>query len=127
MGVLNRHELLVRRQFKTVDVPIDDNGGVVRLQRFSGTDRDTWNEKLRKCRVGDSISDKGTRAYLVTLCAVDANGQKVFEAKDETEREQIAQEISDVWEDSLLQTVSDKAWELNLLGTTAVEDTAKNS
>lgn len=120
MAVLGKHELLVRRPFKTVDVPIDDNGGVIRLQAFSGDDRDAWNEKLRGCRVGEQITDKGTRAYLVTLCAVDEKGEKIFGAAD-------ADEISKVWEDSLLQSVSDKAWELNRLAGSAVEDEAKNS
>lgn len=121
MAVLNKHELLVRRPFKTVDVPVDDNGGVIRLQAFSGADRDTWNEKLRTCRVGDDISDKGTRAFLVTLCAVDDSGAKVFaDPKD-------ADEIGATWEDSLLQKVSDAAWKLNSLGSAAVEEETKNS
>jgi hypothetical protein len=79
MAILNKDLILAADDMKTIDVEVPEWGGSVRLRTLTGGERDKFES--------DSIDQRGKnnkmnlvnlRARLVSLCAVDESGKRMF-------------------------------------------------
>lgn len=79
MAILNKDLILAADDMKTIDVEVPEWGGSVRLRTLTGGERDKFES--------DSIDQRGKnnkmnlvnlRARLVSLCAVDEGGKRMF-------------------------------------------------
>jgi hypothetical protein len=79
MAILNKDMILGADDMKTIDVPVPEWGGDVRLRTLTGGERDKFES--------DSIDQRGKsnkmnlvnlRARLVALCAIDESGKRMF-------------------------------------------------
>jgi hypothetical protein len=65
------------QQFRTVEVP--EWGGAVRIRGLSGSERDAYEQSLLREKGGNqTLNFRNARAKLVALCAVDAEGNRLF-------------------------------------------------
>lgn len=81
---LSREEILGYDDLKIIDVSVPQWGGnVVRLKELTGRDRDAFEQENFKGRIGSmTVNLDNLRARLVALCAVDANGERLFSKDD---------------------------------------------
>jgi hypothetical protein len=79
MAILSKDAILGADDMKTIDVEVPEWGGSVRLRTLTGGERDKFES--------DSIDQRGKsnkmnlvnlRARLVSLCAVDEGGKRMF-------------------------------------------------
>jgi hypothetical protein len=83
--ILSKEQILAADRKRTVDVPVKEWGGSVRLQELSASDRDMWeSESFLVAADGASarFNPKHARARLVVRCIVDDIGRRMF-ADDE--------------------------------------------
>ena len=81
MALLSKDQILKADRKKTVDVPVKEWGGEVRLQELSASDRDLWENEsfvLNAEGTGAKFNPKHARARLVVRCLVDENGKRMF-------------------------------------------------
>lgn len=78
-GLLSRDQILEADDSKTVDVEVPEWGGTVRVKAMSGQQRDRYEVYVNQNLKSDRVQ---VRAHLVALCAVDADGKRVFTDKD---------------------------------------------
>lgn len=79
--LLSKDQILGGDRKKTVDVPIKEWGGDVRLQELSASDRDMWENEsfvLNAEGTGAKFNPKHARARLVVRCIVDDKGKRMF-------------------------------------------------
>lgn len=82
MALLSKNEILTANDLRTVDIPVPEWGGDVRVKTLTGAERDQYE--------ADSVKIKGNRrelvgnlrARLIAMCAVDENGQLLFTRAD---------------------------------------------
>ena len=100
-----------------IDVPVPElgDGATVRLRMMSGVERDKWDEFVTSKKDG---SLKDARPYLVGLCAVDENGNRLFTDDDIASVNQLP--------GVTLEKLWNSAFKQNGLGADAVEEAAKN-
>jgi len=81
MGILTKEQILGADRKRTVDVPVKEWGGAVRLQELSASDRDLWeSESFLVAADGESarFNPKHARARLVVRSIVDEQGRRMF-------------------------------------------------
>jgi len=80
---LSKDDILKADDLPTVDVDVPEWGGIVRVRGLSGSDRDEWEaSKLQAQPDGSTVYGLGSRAKLVSLCAVKDNGDPLFTVGD---------------------------------------------
>ncbi len=82
-ALLTRDAILAAVDVQTEDVPVPEWGGTVRVRGLSGTERDGYELWIiqGKGRNRD-INIRQSRAKLVALTIVDADGKRVFDEAD---------------------------------------------
>jgi hypothetical protein len=98
-----------------VQVPELGDGATVRLRVMTGTERDRWDEFLSKRKDG---SMAGIRAALVTTCAIDEAGNRLFVDAD--------RDLIGAANGAVIDRLYQEAWKLNKFGGADVEEIAKN-
>lgn len=80
MSLLTKSQILAADRKKSVDVPVKEWGGSVRLQELSASDRDMWeNESFALDAEGrPKFNPKHARARLVVRCLIDGEGKRMF-------------------------------------------------
>lgn len=77
--MLTRDEILARTKLKTEIVTVDEWGGDVVVSEMTGTDRDAWEQSLKKDDAGRIVSP---RAKLIVFSLVDESGARLFNDND---------------------------------------------
>lgn len=81
---LDRAAILAAPDLRTTEVAVPAWGGSVRLRELDGAGRDAWEATCTAARNADGTMDlAGVKARLVTLCAVDADGTRMFTDADQ--------------------------------------------
>lgn len=82
MALLTKDQILAAGNRKrTIDVPVKEWGGTVRLQELSASDRDMWESEqitLDPDGTNARFNPKHSRARLVVRCIVDDTGRRMF-------------------------------------------------
>ena len=81
MGLLTKEQILAADRKRTIDVPVKEWGGSVRLQELSASDRDMWeSESFVMASDGQDarFNPKHARARLVVRCIVGSDGARMF-------------------------------------------------
>lgn len=81
MALLTKDQIIKADKKKTIDVPVKEWGGDVRLQELSASDRDMWENEsfvLNAEGTGAKFNPKHARARLVVRCIVDDKGKRLF-------------------------------------------------
>lgn len=83
MGLLGRDAILGAVDLGHVDVEVPEWGGVVRVRMMTGSERDSF-ESATVVRRGKRLEAnlENIRARLVTMCAVDEAGNRLFSEAD---------------------------------------------
>lgn len=86
MTILTKDQILSQMDLKHVDVAAPEWGGTVRLREMTAAERDDWEDFILSGRSADGKIKglKNIRATLVSLCAVDEDGQRLFANEDMT-------------------------------------------
>ena len=114
--LLTRAAILAAADMPTVDVPVPEWGGTVRLVTLTGAERDAWEAQF----TGDEKERPGNiRASLAAICIVDAEGNRMFGDAD----------VIDLGKKSApaLDRIFDAACKLNRLRPSDIEELEKNS
>jgi len=118
---LTRDEILAADDLQYQDVPVPEWGGTVLVRGLTGTDRDRFEEGMVRVRGGKKVGLRlaNTRAKLLTMCLVDAEGETLFSPSD----------VSQLGEKSAraIERVFDVALRLSGLAPGDIEALAKNS
>ncbi|WP_087686809.1 hypothetical protein [Pandoraea sp. PE-S2R-1] len=115
MNILSKDQILAANDRKTVDVPVPEWGGVIRLAVMTGAERDSFHAS-REGR-GTGIGD--FEAALLAATIVGADGNQVFSIDD---IESLRGKNKDV-----LDHLAGEAATLNGIGQKAQENAEKNS
>ncbi|AOZ06767.1 hypothetical protein [Cupriavidus malaysiensis] len=115
MNYLTKEQILSASDIKTVDVPVPEWGGVVRVAMMSGLARDA----LVAGQGAGTLSHSEFAAHLLVATVVDASGDPLF-TSDAVESLRIKSDVA-------LRRVVSAAVKLNGLGPQAVEEAEKNS
>ncbi|MFJ9531254.1 hypothetical protein [Herbaspirillum sp. NPDC101396] len=119
MGVtLLSADAILSAPLRSVDVPVPEWGGMVRVQGMSGSDRDSFQTVLRGDETGRTSNDK-FQAILLAFTLVGDDGQLLFSV------DQV--EVLRARSATALERVAVEAMRLNGLLPEAVADAAKNS
>ncbi len=83
MDYLSRDDILSAEDREYAEVDCPEWGGTVRLRSISGMQRDAYEQSLMEHR-GKSreMNLRNARAKLIILCAVDAEGRRLFTEAD---------------------------------------------
>ena len=87
MSLLSRDAILGADDRRTEDVEVPEWGGTVRVRGLSGTERDAYEASIVRLK-GDgsqTFTLQNARARLVSLCACDEDGERIFTDKDVNE------------------------------------------
>ncbi|MGK5529365.1 hypothetical protein [Streptomyces sp. URMC 129] len=87
MALLNKTQIIAADDRDTLDVPVPEWGGTVRLAALSGQERDAWEASLIQLGPNGSVQrriTKGARAGLLARSIVDENGERMFTDKEIT-------------------------------------------
>jgi len=113
--LLTRGQILAADDRPTVDVPVPEWGGTVRVVTLTGAERDEW-----EAQYADGIgATPNVRASLAALCIVDGEGKRMFGGADVTELGKKS--------GSALDRLWDAACRLNRIRARDVEELTKNS
>lgn len=83
MELLGRAAILAAPDLPTVDVPVPEWGGTVRIRSMSAAERDDFEAETYALRGPDGATNLANiRARLLARCAVDAEGTPLFTAAD---------------------------------------------
>lgn len=116
MNLLTKGAILGANDLQTVDVPVPEWGGPVRVRTLTALERVRFNEANTKAGLTDMAAFQG---LLVIATVVDEAGQPIFDASD---LEALNQKSS-----AAVDRVFQKAIELNGMGNKAVDDAEKES
>jgi hypothetical protein len=116
---LTREAIIGATDIETIDVPVPEWGGVIRLRAMTALERENYEMMLGQTRERNGGLLNNVRASLVAWCAIDGDGRKLFKADD----------ISTLGTKSsaALVRVFDAARRLNAMTPDEVDDTKKNS
>ncbi|VVE90400.1 hypothetical protein [Pandoraea bronchicola] len=115
MKVLSKDQILAANDRKTIDVPVPQWGGVVRLAVMSGAERDAFHSS----REGGTGTLGEFEASILAATIVDADGNQVFTTED---IDALRTKNKDV-----LDMLTSEAAKLNGIGQAALESAEKNS
>lgn len=76
MEMLNREEILSKKDLKKEKVFVEEWGGDVIVSEMSGAERDAWEQWMSRKKKGEIVQN--IRARLVVASVVDANGNRIF-------------------------------------------------
>jgi hypothetical protein len=80
---LTREQILARKRPAPVRVEIPELGGACFVRAISAKERDAYEASLREKRGGlYEMNLQGARARLVSLCACDEHGNRLFSDED---------------------------------------------
>lgn len=84
MALLGREAILEAKDMKTKDIPVPEWGGDVRIRMLSGRERDDFEASMVDMRKdGSQVRNiANLRARLVSLCAVNEAGERLFSPPD---------------------------------------------
>lgn len=83
MALLTRDQIFAAKDYKTVDVPVPEWGGDVRIRSLTGAERDKFEAGLQVVKGGKSKPNTANfRARLVALCAINDAGELLFSPPD---------------------------------------------
>ena len=116
MNRLSKRDFLKSRSLRTVDVPVPEWHGVVTVREMSADERDEFDEYVIGMREESKV--KGLRAVVVSICAVDEHGKRLFTNLD----------IPDLQKQSatIIGRIADEAMKLSGLSEDDVEERVKN-
>jgi|ERR1044071_5118765 hypothetical protein len=83
MALLSKDAIWQAQDIKTVDIPVPEWGGTVRLRGLTGSERDAF-EALSVQLIGANakVNQRNLRARLITACAIDEDGAPLFDKSD---------------------------------------------
>ena len=117
--VLTKSQVLEAQDLPTVSVPVPQWGGDVLLRTLTGAEREELEKRIERFKRGSGVSGKDSvRAVAIVMCAVDDNGQPLFEEKD---AEALAKKSG-----AALDRLFDEILDLNGMSKRAADDLAKN-
>lgn len=81
MKILDKQSILEADDLPTESVEVPEWGGAVRVRTMTGAERDAWEQSVF---TGDNDNPNLTngRARLVAMCAIDAEGKRLFTEAD---------------------------------------------
>lgn len=87
MALLSKTAIFAAQDLRTVDVSVPEWGGEVRVKTLTGSERDQFEADSVKVSTGRKGQTQQTvsaniRARLVAMCAVDEQGQLLFDRAD---------------------------------------------
>lgn len=86
MALLSKVAIFAAQDLRTVDVSVPEWGGEVRVRTLTGSERDAFEAESVQVSTGRKGSQQtvkaNIRARLVAMCAVDEQGQLMFERGD---------------------------------------------
>lgn len=81
--LLGRDEILAAVDLQQEDVPVPEWGGTVRIRGLSGSERDQYEAWIISGKGKNrDVNLRQSRAKLVMMCAVDADGKRLFDEAD---------------------------------------------
>jgi len=81
--LLTRDAILAAVDIQSEDVPVPEWGGTVRIRGLSGTERDQYEAWIIQGKGKNrDVNLRQSRAKLVMMCAVDADGKRLFDEAD---------------------------------------------
>jgi hypothetical protein len=114
---LSRDAILASRNtLRSEDVEVPEWGGIVRIREMTGSERDAWEQSLVGAK--GKINIENVRARLVSRCAVDESGARLFSDED---AEALGQTSA-----AALERVARVAQKLNKLSETDLEEAKGN-
>ncbi len=118
--MLTKEQIFEADDLETVDVPVPEWGGRVRVRTISGSERDRFEQETMQFNSGNrTVNLIDIRARFCVLCLVDEAGKRLF---NESEIRRLGQKSG-----KALDRVFDAAQKLNGLSETDLQDLAKNS
>jgi hypothetical protein len=117
MNRLTKKDFLKKRTPKTEDVNVPEWGGVVTVQEMTAAQRDEFDEFVLATREEGKM--KGLRAVVVSICAVDEEGKRLFTNLDVPDLQKQSSKV--------IGRIADAAMKLSGLSEDDVEEIAKNS
>lgn len=119
--ILSAAEILAADDRPSEIVECPEWGGSVRVATMTGTERDEFEaEVYAGADSGKSALERHVRALLVAYCAVDAEGQRLF--ADRAETEALGRKSF-----KPIRRIAEVAMRLNALTESSVEELEKNS
>lgn len=82
LKVLSIDDIFSSNDLKTVKVEIPQWGGAIFVRIMTGKERDEFEHRMLKRQ--KTLNFKGMRAYLITTCVVDKDGNKLFQDDEKT-------------------------------------------
>lgn len=83
LKLLGRDEILAAVDLQQEDVPVPEWGGTVRIRGLSGSERDQYEAWIISGKGKNrDVNLRQSRAKLVMMCAVDADGRRLFDEAD---------------------------------------------
>lgn len=83
LKLLGRDEIFAAADTQVEDVAVPEWGGSVRIRGLSGSERDQYEAWIIQGRGKNrDVNLKQARAKLVMMCAVDAEGKRIFDEAD---------------------------------------------
>lgn len=83
LKLLGRDEILAAVDLQQEDVPVPEWGGTVRIRGLSGAERDQYEAWIISGKGKNrDVNLRQSRAKLVMMCAVDADGRRLFDEAD---------------------------------------------
>jgi hypothetical protein len=115
MALLSRDDILKADDLRTVDVEVPEWGGTVRLKMLTAAERDRFEASTVEVRGNQQKANLyNLRARLVSLCAVDEQGRRLFSKEDVT---QLGEKSA-----AALARLFNRASEINGLSDAEIED-----
>jgi hypothetical protein len=116
VSLLTKEAILAAEDRKSVDVPVPEWGGTVRVATIPALEQDRWVAVGNK---NGEMANDTFRIQYVALCCVDENGSRLFSTED----------VAALGEKSskAIQRVFEAASTLNGLSEAAISETEKNS
>jgi hypothetical protein len=79
VALLSKDQILRAADLPAQSVEVPEWGGAIQLRVMTGMERDAFEGSINK---DGKLNTKNLRARLVALCAVDADGKRLFAEKD---------------------------------------------
>jgi len=79
---LTRDAILAAEDLKRKDVPVPEWGGVVYIRSLNGVERDDFESEWRTQREKAGEGIRGLKAFILSICACDENGNQLFTKAD---------------------------------------------
>jgi hypothetical protein len=120
MGLLTKDQIWAANDLKTIEVPVPEWGGSVRIKTLTGAERDQYEaDSYKRVKGRQEANLANLRARLVAMVVVDENDQPMFTRADVMK---LGQKSA-----SALERVFNAAADLNGMSDADVEELSGNS